>query len=156
MRRPFSPRAPHRATLMGKTSKNPIVLLVVSMILCGMIEYITGYLMEKIFHAKWWDYTKYPFQLHGRVCLYGLFIFGAANVIVRYLIQPVLLILLASLPEGVLHMAAILTALILLFDIVTTMSSWMKLNKNLQVLYRGISHFADNSMQELSNRLLRL
>ncbi|WP_294853783.1 putative ABC transporter permease [uncultured Oscillibacter sp.] len=36
---------------------------------CCALEYITSYAMEKIFHARWWDYSKMPLNLHGRICM---------------------------------------------------------------------------------------
>lgn len=48
---------------------NPILLFVLSILICSVGEYVTSYAMEKIFHARWWDYSKNRFNLNGRICL---------------------------------------------------------------------------------------
>lgn len=52
------------------------ILFIMSVIVCSIIEYITSYLMEKIFKARWWDYTKMPFNINGRICLTYSICFG--------------------------------------------------------------------------------
>ena len=52
----------------------------------AVIEYTTSYVLEKIFHAVWWDYSKVPLNVNGRICLPATCGFGLAGiVIVRYL-----------------------------------------------------------------------
>ncbi len=52
----------------------------------AVIEYTTSYVLEKIFHAVWWDYSKVPLNINGRICLPATCGFGLAGiVIVRYL-----------------------------------------------------------------------
>lgn len=46
-----------------------IVLLFMSIITCGILEYATSYVMEKLFHARWWDYSRRKYNINGRVCL---------------------------------------------------------------------------------------
>ena len=40
---------------------------IVSFLLCGFLEYMTSYVLEERFHARWWDYSQKPMNLHGRV-----------------------------------------------------------------------------------------
>jgi uncharacterized membrane protein len=53
-----------------------------------MIEYITSWAMEKIYHRRWWDYSHMPFNLNGRVCLGGFCVFGLFSVACVKWIQP--------------------------------------------------------------------
>ena len=53
-----------------------VVLYVVSAVLVTIIEGITGYLMDKMFHHKWWDYSNQPLQLFGQVCIPFLILFS--------------------------------------------------------------------------------
>ena len=59
-----------------------------ALVLCGTLEYITSWLMEKLFHARWWDYSHYKFQINGRVCLLNSTCFGLACVLLCHLVQP--------------------------------------------------------------------
>ena len=45
------------------------------------IEYLTSILLEKLFHAKWWDYSDHRFNFQGRVCLLGAVAFGSAVIL---------------------------------------------------------------------------
>ena len=64
---------------------------VVSFLLCGFLEYMTSYVLEKRFHARWWDYGKKPMNLHGRVWIGNLILFGLGGVLIVELFNPLLL-----------------------------------------------------------------
>ena len=53
---------------LAKYSKDIITLFVMSAFVCTLMEYMTSLILEKIFHARWWDYTEKKFNLSGRVC----------------------------------------------------------------------------------------
>ena len=57
---------------------------------CGFIEYMASYVMEKKFHARWWDYSTKPMNLNGRIWMGNLMLFGIAGVVVCGYINPVL------------------------------------------------------------------
>ena len=60
----------------------PIYTLFISggVVAC-LLEYITSYVMEKLFHRRWWDYSQKAFNLNGRVCLEGFICFGLFSVV---------------------------------------------------------------------------
>ena len=78
----------------------------VSFVLCGVLEYLTSYFLEKRFHARWWDYSKKPMNLHGRVWIGNLVLFGLGGVLIIKLINPVLLPLIGRIPLRVRELAA--------------------------------------------------
>lgn len=59
-----------------------------SMVLTCTLEYFTSWAMEKLFHARWWDYTQYRFNLNGRVCLAGALAFGSFSVALIKVVHP--------------------------------------------------------------------
>lgn len=61
-----------------------------SFVLCGAVEYFTSYFMEKRFHARWWDYSRKPMNLHGRIWIGNLILFGLGGVAIIHLINPML------------------------------------------------------------------
>ena len=63
---------------------------VLSFLLCGTVEYLTSYVMEKRFHARWWDYSQKPMNLHGRVWIGNLLLFGVAGVVIIHISNPLL------------------------------------------------------------------
>ena len=86
---------------------------VICFVLCGVLEYMTSFVMEKRFHARWWDYSKKPMNLHGRVWIGNLVLFGLGGVLIVHVFDPLLYRLfdLISLPVREL-MALILSAVI--------------------------------------------
>ncbi|HBN80313.1 MAG TPA: hypothetical protein DD433_02900 [Ruminococcaceae bacterium] len=68
------------------------------MILTSALEYATGYLLEKLFHATWWDYSKHRFNLHGRICLHNSLLFGLMSVLLIKVIHPPAAAATAALP----------------------------------------------------------
>ena len=86
---------------------------VICFVLCGVLEYMTSFVMEKRFHARWWDYSKKPMNLHGRVWIGNLILFGLGGVLIVHVFDPLLYRLFAviSLPVREL-MALILSAVI--------------------------------------------
>lgn len=59
-----------------------------ALVLCGTLEYITSWLMEKLFHARWWDYSQKRFNINGRVCASNLLAFGVMGVFVVKVLKP--------------------------------------------------------------------
>ncbi len=65
-------------------------IFLICMIGSAIAEYCTSWVLEKRFHARWWDYSNMPFNLHGRIALPASIGFGLAGVvIVKYLIPAV-------------------------------------------------------------------
>ena len=61
--------------------QNPVLLFFAGALVTCSLEYLTSWLMEKLFHARWWDYSKRKFNIGGRVCLIGAVVFGAFSVV---------------------------------------------------------------------------
>ena len=70
--------------------RRPVLHLIATVVLCGVVEYFGGWALETIFDKKWWDYSGYFFNIDGRVCAEGLFVFGAAGMAFIYVLAPLL------------------------------------------------------------------
>lgn len=77
---------------------NLLLLFIGATVLTSLIEYVTGFVLEKVFKSKWWDYTEDAFNLHGRICLGFSLLWGAASVIVIKVIHPMFQYLVDKLP----------------------------------------------------------
>lgn len=62
-------------------NKNLLLLFLGCLLIEILVEYTTGFLLEKITHVKWWDYSDQPFHLQGRVCLVYSLIWGFCGMI---------------------------------------------------------------------------
>ena len=78
-------------TLLYRLRKSPVKEFLVSIVLCGVIEYFTSYFMELTHNGiKWWDYSGYFLNLDGRICAEGLLVFGMGGFVIVYLLAPAL------------------------------------------------------------------
>ena len=93
-----------------------IVLFFMSMITCGILEYLTSYVMEKIFHARWWDYSRRKYNINGRICLETLVPFGLLGLTIMYITNPIILNALQSIPDNILNVIAIVLFVIFIID----------------------------------------
>lgn len=66
------------------------ILFIVSMGLTTLLEFLTGWVLEKFFHATWWDYHHQKWNLKGYICLKFSLLWGVACVVILYLIHPTL------------------------------------------------------------------
>ncbi|KRM10567.1 putative ABC transporter permease [Paucilactobacillus suebicus] len=105
--------------------KNIAMLFVMSAILITMIEYVTSWLMEKLFHARWWDYSKIPLNLNGRVALPISLFWGFGVVIIIKFIHPVISKIVVHFSTNYGIFAGILLIAIIMFDFGFTIANAM-------------------------------
>jgi uncharacterized membrane protein len=72
----------------AKISITPLLVFLAGMILADIVEFVTSVAMEKLFHARWWDYSEKPFNIQGRICLQHTMYWGISSVVFVYLIHP--------------------------------------------------------------------
>ncbi len=75
---------------LSRYASSPVIVFIMAMVVCGTLEYLTSYFMEKLFHARWWDYSNRRFNLNGRVCANTLIPFGLLGLTMVYLVKPFL------------------------------------------------------------------
>ena len=75
--------------LLTPFENNLVLLFLTGMAATSVLEYITGFLLETLFHTKWWDYSGRKCNIHGRVCLRNSLLFGGLSVIAMKLVNPV-------------------------------------------------------------------
>ncbi len=78
-------------TLLNKYKNDIVILFIMSIVICSILEYTTSYVMEKLFKARWWDYSRFKFNINGRICAETMIPFGLLGVLVVYYINPFLL-----------------------------------------------------------------
>lgn len=94
--------------LLKRYMEDPLVLFVMSTIICSIIEYLTSYFMEKKYHARWWDYSNKKFNINGRICLETLIPFGILGVAIMYGTNPILFKLYNQIPQLVINILTVI------------------------------------------------
>ncbi len=105
---------------------NIITVFFLAVIICSILEYLTSYLMEKIFNARWWDYSDEKFNLNGRICGKNALLFGLGGVIIIYIAHPLLKNIMNIIPKNILLI--IITICFILF-ITDTIISFNIINR---------------------------
>lgn len=77
---------------------NAVVLFFGSVLLTSMLEFITGFVLEKIFHMHWWDYSDEKFNIRGYICLKFSLLWGVACIIVVRIIHPAVSVFVDKFP----------------------------------------------------------
>ena len=66
--------------LLEPYKTSPFLVFLLGIFLTSLLEYITSYILEKTFHAHWWDYSKRKYNIYGRVCLLNSTLFGILSL----------------------------------------------------------------------------
>lgn len=93
-----------------------VMTFALSFLICGAVEYLTSLVLEKIFHARWWDYSGKPMNLNGRVWIGNLLLFGLAGVAIIHLLNPAIFSVLERLPLKVRGVCASVLLAVLVAD----------------------------------------
>ncbi len=102
--------------LLKKYTYDILVLFIMSVVICSILEYFTSYFMEKVFHARWWDYSSKKFNINGRICLETLIPFGLLGLVIMYITNPFLLEIYQSVPPIVMHILFAVLFIIFIID----------------------------------------
>ena len=127
---------------------NLIILYITSTILVTALEWLTGFILERVFHNKWWDYSNMPLNLNGYVCLLFSLIWGVACVLIVDFIHPVLHKLLLYIPVIVGVIILIILGIGMFADLYVTASGILKMNKRLAAM----QEIADE-LHEISDKI---
>lgn len=96
---------------------NPIVLFVMAVFICSVLEYATSYILEKLFNARWWDYSGKKFNVNGRICLNTMAAFGALGCVVVYILNPLIFKMFSFWNNDIINVVSVIFGVIIIFDI---------------------------------------
>ncbi len=109
-----------------------LLLFAVGIVFATLIELIAGFLLDKLFHARWWDYRDRKFNLNGYICLGFSIVWGLAIAFVLRVVQPFFDKVINFIPHllGVILLA--IMYLVFIIDLIITVMTILKLNKQLE------------------------
>lgn len=118
---------------------NPFAIFFGTMILTSILEYFTSWAMEKMFHRLWWNYSKRPFNIHGRICLLNSTLYGIAGLFITYISQPYVNRLEHSVDLPGLEIFEILFSLVFFTDLFITLRNMLQSKKILEKIHSHIA-----------------
>ncbi|WP_051604896.1 putative ABC transporter permease [Lachnobacterium bovis] len=104
-----------------------------------VLEYSTSWILEKVFHAVWWDYSETPLNLNGRICLPATLGFGFGGLMVIHYIFPFVDKMTRNVGEIPMTLMAIVGSGIISADIAVTISAITGLTQNVQTIEENVN-----------------
>lgn len=86
--------------------ESPLKIFIVAMLVCCGFEYAVSFLLEKLFHERWWDYSNYPLNLNGRISLFSALLFGFAGLALVQWVHPFVYGRISLIPSPLLEYTA--------------------------------------------------
>ena len=132
--------------LLDNYKNNPFVLFFMAIIICSFIEYSISYIMEKLFNARWWDYSNKKLNINGRICVDTMIPFGILGVLVVYFINPFINSILTKFPINVLNILFYSLLIIFVTDFIVSFIIIFKFKDTLKKTEK-------DSTEEISKRV---
>ena len=76
---------------LKKVKKHPSLVFLLAILITGILEYISGFMLLKIFNRTWWDYTGLFLNIDGFVCLRSVITFGIGALLLIYIFEPLII-----------------------------------------------------------------
>ncbi len=115
-------------------SDNLLTLFAGSFVLTSAIEFLTGFLLEKVFHEKWWDYSDEHFNIKGYICLRFSLMWGFACTFVVRCVHPVVDGVINAMPNVIAVTLTAVISLLFVCDITVTLITILKLKKRIRLI----------------------
>lgn len=120
--------------ILKPVSNNGFLVFLLSALITTTIELVTGIILKKIFHKKWWDYSDRKLNFKGYICLEFSIFWGLGCLLVYDVIHPGLNYFLKHIPKEVGTIFLVIFSIILIIDFIITISQIIYYNKDLFVL----------------------
>lgn len=114
--------------------KRLLPVLLLGMLLADVVEYATSYIMEKLFNARWWDYSNNFLNLHGRICLRHTCYWAIFAFVYVYIIAPMYQYALSFVPQNIRTIVVFVILAVLAVDLTLTVKAAADINKLLKKL----------------------
>ena len=127
-----------------------ITIFLLAVVVCSIIEYLVSYLMEKLFNARWWDYSNRKFNINGRVCLENSIWFGLLGILLIYVVNPFLYNLISKMSDNVLLIVSSFLLIIFVIDLIISLNVTFKIKSNITKLIKK------DSTEEFNHKIKEL
>lgn len=108
--------------LLKRYSSDVLALFIMSIVICSVLEYLTSYILEKLFKTRWWNYSNRKFNINGRICLETMIPFGVGGVIIMKVVNPFIVGLLNKLNDNMLFIVGGVILILFLIDNIISFS----------------------------------
>lgn len=141
--------------LLTPLKGNIFLLFLGSFLLTSALEFLTGYILEKIFHNKWWDYSEMPFNIKGYICLDFSIKWGLGGVFIINIVHSPISRVVSLLDNVIGHGILLLLLSLLITDFIITILGIMRIKKHIYVLdeiARKLRYYSDDIGENIYRR----
>ena len=111
--------------------KNIWLLFLGGMVICSAVELFGGWILDKIFHMRWWDYSDEKFNIGGYVCIAFSFMWGMAVVFaVKFVHHPIMAVV-KKIPFQIQVIIVVVCGVVFVVDMIVTLKNLIGINKSL-------------------------
>lgn len=114
--------------------ENTVLLFFGSAIFASLLELITGFVLEKVFHNKWWDYSNVPFNIKGYVCLKFSLYWGLAGMVALDIFHPIIYWFVTLIPDTLAIVLACIMMTGFTVDFIITVATIKHFNQRLKIM----------------------
>lgn len=115
-------------------SDNFLLLFLGSVVVTSALEFVTGYVLEKFFHTKWWDYSGMKYNIKGYICLSFSLLWGVGCTFIIRMVLPFIDGIIGLVPDTVSYIIFGISFAALAADFVITVSAIAGLDKQFRML----------------------
>ena len=137
--------------LLNRYINDVFPLFIMSIVLFSILEYFTSYILEKLFNARWWDYTKYKFNINGRICLETMVPFGFIGLFAMKIFNPFLYKCITSTPDNIINIMFVILLVIFLFDLSISLNVMVKIKGTIKKAKKDSTEEINKKVKELIN-----
>lgn len=134
--------------LLTRFIDTPLALFILAIAIFMTLEYFTSYIMEKLFNARWWDYSNYKYNLNGRICLETTIPFGIGGMIVMYIVNPFITSLLDKVGSNTIIIMGIILLVIFVIDLIISFSVITKIKNVFSSKYKDDTEEVNNRVKQ--------
>lgn len=138
-------------TIFLKPDDKILNIIILSALIGTILEYVVNYLMEKIFKARWWDYSHLPLNINGRVCLLSSSFFGIGGLLVVNILNPILLDKIKIINFTTLSIIIIVLMIIVIIDFCLSCNIIQKLKLSAEMVRKD---YTDEISKKVKNALM--
>lgn len=134
--------------------EDPFFVFIASAIGACILEYVTSFLMEKLFNARWWDYSEKPFNLNGRICLETALMFGIGGILITYCFLPLYNFMYGNLSSLTIIILTVLFNCIFWIDFIVSTVIISKFKHTTRIMQDNTNEITASVRQELEKNHL--
>lgn len=147
---------------------NELFIFIAGAVLCDIVEFMTSYIMEKLFNARWWDYSNKKFNIQGRICLTHTFYWGTCSCLFVFILEPIMnLYIVGQVSESSRNILTYIFLTVFAFDLLDTVihalgirsisSTFMKLSEEISEfaiqVYSTVGGKSDDESEAMKKEL---